>query len=354
VERNLKAFVILISIGLFFSLNSRAQVGGSSTYAFLNLSNSARAAALGGNFLAIKDNDISLAAMNPSLITKEMNNKLALSYVDYFSDINYGFVSYGRSFEKLGNFVATLQYANYGDFVWTDETGLELGTFTAGEYAFILGWGRSLDSNFSIGANLKSIYSSFQDYNSFGLAVDVSGTYFNPKSGLTVSFVAKNIGLQLNSYTENNQEQLPFEMMLGLSKRLKHLPFRYSVVISHLEKWDLTYDDPDLTSDGFDQFTGEETKKSDLGEFADKAMYHVVIGGELLVSKSFSLRVGYNYQRRQEMKLDAKVSTVGFSWGFGFRISKFQFSYTRSRYHLIGSPNYISITTNLSSFARKN
>ncbi|MCF8388892.1 MAG: PorV/PorQ family protein, partial [Bacteroidales bacterium] len=172
-----KPLAIAFILIFLFSNVAYSQIGGDNTYEFLNLPNSARITALGGNFFAVKDNDIALAQSNPSLITKEMHNNLALSYVDYFSDINYGFVSYGRSFPKIGNYVATMQYINYGDFLWTDETGRELGEFTAGEFAFNLGWGRQLDSNFSIGANLKGIYSSFDEYNSFGLAGDVAGTY---------------------------------------------------------------------------------------------------------------------------------------------------------------------------------
>ncbi|MDZ7740247.1 MAG: type IX secretion system protein PorQ [Bacteroidota bacterium] len=345
-----RPLIILFLFAFSFNTHVFSQIGGDNTYEFLNLSNSARVAALGGNFLAVKDHDITLAPANPSLITSEMNNDLALSYVDYFSDINYGFVSYGRSFPKLGNYVATMQYINYGDFLWTDETGRELGEFTAGEFAFNLGWGRQLDSNFSIGANFKAIYSSFDEFNSFGLAVDVAGTYYNPESQLTLSLVARNIGSQLDPYYSNHTEPLPFEIALGLSKRLKHLPFRYSVLITHLEKWDLTFDDPFVDDEGIDPFTGEEKKKSGAADFADKAMRHVVLGGELLLSKNFSLRLGYNYHRRQELKIDTKASTLGFSWGFGIRVSKFHISYARSTYHLVGSPNYISITTNFSSF----
>ena len=79
-------------------------------------------------------------------------------------------------------------------------------------------------------------------------------------------------------------------------------------------------------------------------------MRHIVIGGELILTKNFNIRLGYNYQRRQEMKVDTKLSTIGFSWGFGFKISKFRFNYSRSAYHLVGSPNYITMTTNLSDF----
>jgi hypothetical protein len=51
------------------------------------------------------------------------------------------------------------------------------------------------------------------------------------------------------------------------------------------------------------------------------------------------------------MKVPEKASTVGFSWGFGFRVAAFQFSYARSTYHLVGSPNFITITANLGYFA---
>lgn len=349
--KNLFKPVFLFSL-IFMSVisNSKAQIGGDNTYEFLNLTNSARIAAMGGNFLAVKDNDITIAPANPSLITAEMSNKLALSFVDYYSDVNYGFVSYGRSFPKIGNYVGTIQYINYGDFLRTDETGEEFGNFSAGEFAVNLGWGRALDSNFSLGANFKAIYSAFDEYNSFGIAVDVAGSYHNPKSNLTLSLIAKNIGIQLDPYYSGNREPLPFEIDFGLSKRLKHLPFRYSILITHLEKWDLTYEEPATSPEYTDPFSGGTDKNDGLGGFADKAMRHIIFGGELLLTKNFNVRIGYNYHRRQELKVDTKNAMVGFSWGFAFRVSKFYFSYSRSSYHLAGSPNYITIATNLSTF----
>ena len=345
--------IILSIFQLFTVLNSNAQIGGSSTYRFLNLPNSPRVAAMGGNFVAIADNDLSIGLNNPSLINSEMHNSVSLNFVDYFSDINYGFASYSRTYDKIGSFAASMQYINYGRFAYTDETGIlpeDAGEFSAGEFALVMGWGRRLDSLFSIGANLKTIYSAFETYNSVGLGVDVSGTY-HARSGFTASLIARNVGRQLTTYTSGNTEPLPFEIQLGISKRLQHLPFRFSVLLTNLQKWDLTYYDP--AEDLIDPFTGEVKTKSKAGEFADKAMRHVVIGGEFIPTKNFSFRFGYNYQRRQEMKIESKRSTVGFSWGFGLKVSKFNFSYARSAYHLAGSPNFLSIAFNLSDFAGK-
>jgi hypothetical protein len=165
------------------------------------------------------------------------------------------------------------------------------------------------------------------------------------------SLILKNIGFQVVPYNSGNHEPIPFEIQAGLSQRFKHLPFRYSVLLTNLQRWDLSYDDPLNPSGGIDPITGEAKEVSGVEEFADNLMRHIVLGGELLLGKNFSLRAGYNYGRRQEMKIPEKLSTVGFSWGFGFRVAAFQFSYARSAYHLVGSPNFITITADLGYWA---
>lgn len=334
---------------MFLAATVSAQVGGTSTYTFLTLSNSARIAAMGGNFSPIKDGDITLSVANPSVIDEEMDRDLALSFVDYYSDISYGFVSYSHTFDKLGSFAGSVQYIDYGETMETSAfEGDTLGTFSGLESAISIGWARPLDSLLYIGANFKMLTSALHTYNSFGLAVDLAATYHNPEKDFTASVVFRNIGRQIKSYQPGLNEPLPFEIQLGMSKRLKHVPFRYSIVLTNLQQFDLTYSNPNDENNQPDPFTGE-IEGDDTG-FGDKLMRHVVIGGEFMPTKNFSLRFGYNYRVRQEMKVDSKLGTVGLSWGLGFRVSKFHFSYSRAAYHLVGSPNYITITTNLSKF----
>ncbi len=347
----IKNVYLLVTLFSLISFKLAAQIGGNGTYDFLNLTSSARIASMGGDFLAINDNDITLATTNPSIISPEMHNHLGIAFVDYYTDINYGFAAYSRTFKKAGSFVASMQYLNYGSFDFADVTGEKGGKFYAGESALTIGWGRKLDSLFSIGSNLKFIYSSLETYKSIGLAVDVAGSYTSSDRTFVTSLIAKNIGRQLKTYNGGNAEPLPFELQIGITKKLLHLPFRYSIIYDHIEKWDLSYDDP-LTQQT-DPITGEVINSSNMEQFGDNLMRHIVIGGELILSKNFSLRGGYYYKRRQELKLDTKTGTVGFSWGFEFRVSKFRFSYARSAYHLAGSPNFITITTNLSDFSKK-
>ena len=350
---NLKRFYILGFILFLIFNKSFSQIGGSSTFQFLNLTNSARIAGIGGDFLPIKDNDISLALSNPSVINKDLDNNLTMSYVDYFADVKMGFASYSKTFKKLGSFALSAQFVNYGTFTQADNTGQILGDFSANENAFGIGWGRELDSSFSIGANIKSVFSQYETYKAFSMAVDVAGNYISHSKYFNATFIAKNIGRPLKTYTPGNVEPLPFELETGCSFRLPNAPLRLYALYEHLEKFDLTYNDPNNPSATTDPLTGQVIEKSNISKSLDKFMRHMVFGGEFIPVKYFSLRLGYNYERRKELGVDTKLSTVGFSWGFTVKISKFNLSYSRDRYHLAGSPNNITISTNINDFFSK-
>ncbi len=348
-----KKSYLLISLIILISNLGYSQIGGTTGYQFLEQPISARIAALGGNTAAINDNDLNIGFVNPSLINSGMDNSLALNYINFFTGTNYSSVQYANTFKKAGSFMATLQYMDYGKIDYADENGNLGGTFGAYDMAITIGWGRQLDSSFSIGAAAKLIYSSYESYNSFGMAVDVGGTY-ETKSGWTMSLVARNLGMQLTTYVPNSDRSpLPFDLQYAVSKRLDHVPFRFSLIYDHIEKWDLTYYDPANPSDGFDPVTGEPINKDGFSKFADQLMRHMIIGTELYIGKNLVLRGGYNYRRRQEMKIDDRTAMVGFSWGFGVRIYKFRINYSRVTYSLAGSPNYLTIAFDLNSFMKK-
>jgi len=349
-----KKTYFLFGLLLSFSSLVYSQIGGTTGYQFLEQPISARISALGGNTASINDNDINIGFVNPSLIKPGMDNSLALNYINFFTGTNYSSVQYANTFNNIGSFMGTIQYMDYGKIDYADENGnLTGGTFGAYDMAVTIGWGRQLDSSFSIGAAAKLIYSSYESYNSFGMAVDIAGTY-ETKSGWTMSLIARNLGMQITTYIPGgDRANLPFDLQYAVSKRLDHVPFRFSLVYDHIEKWDLTYTDPANPSDGFDPVTGEPKTKTGFSKFGDQLMRHIIIGTELYIGKNLILRGGYNYRRRQEMKVEDKTAMVGFSWGLGVRIYKFRINYSRVTYSLVGSPNYLTIAFNLDSFARK-
>ncbi|PCH93238.1 MAG: hypothetical protein COB85_07380 [Bacteroidetes bacterium] len=371
MNRNIFRLLIWLLLSVTF-FTSTAQIGGNNTYESLNLITSARIAALGGNAISIKDDDVDLAWQNPSLLSPEMDNHFVLSFIDYIADIKYTSFVYSKTYKNVGSFAAGLNYLHYGTFQEADATGQITRSFTAQDFIINIGWGREilpsfkfatdkeldLDSSFFVGANLKFINSTYHfDYHSMGIALDLAGTYYNKKRNLTIAVLIKNIGYQLKPYRKQNREPLPFEWQLGISHKLKHAPFRLMANFNDLQKWDLTYEDPTATSSLFEPETEDTTSWQKFGTAlksgSDKFMRHTVIGVELIITRAMIIRFGYNYRRRKEMLIIGKKGFTGFSVGLGIKIKKFHISYARTGYHISGGSNHFTIRTDLSAFYTK-
>ncbi len=343
INRLLIIFLLMVGTS-----EAKSQIGGNSVYRFLEMAPSARIGALGSNFLSVNDNDLMLAYSNPALLNKEMSNNVGINYLNYFSDINSGFITYSRHIEKIGSFAGSLQFINYGDFTRTDAQGNEYETFKASEYAFTVGWAKQLSERLSVGVNLKNIWSQLDSYKSYGLGVDIGANYMSVNERFSASVVAANIGRQLSSFA-GVKEPLPFNLKFGLSTKFEHAPLRLHFIADQLQQWDLTYSDPNEEAE-IDPFSGEVIQEKGW-DFGDKFMRHIVVGGEFVPGNgNFSVRLGYNYRRRAEMKIADRKAMVGFSWGLGFKISKFRLSYARAMYSLAGATNHFTISTNLNDF----
>jgi len=337
-------FTFLLLPSLCFS-----QVGGSAVYSFLNVPASGRIAALGGTFISVKDDDLNCALQNPAALNVSHDKYLSLSGVSYFDGIKFGDAAFAKDFGKKGTFDVWMHYANYGTFDEADETGFISGSFTAADYALNFGWGYKLNKLFSVGVNLKGIYSEYYIANSWGVAGDFSIMLHDTGSGWTTTIVARNIGSQIKPYIKDNFEPLPMEVLLGVSKKFAHVPARLNITVRHFGT-ELGFIDPN-DQENYDALTGEFIGEED--GFFKEALRHITFGTEILISKNFHLRVAYNFQRRRDLVVDSRPSTVGLSYGFGLKISKFILSYGRAKYHLAGASNHFSVAVNLSDFKKK-
>ena len=324
--------IILFSI---FMLPSFSQTGGDNIYEFLNLTHSGLVSSLGGTNVSLNGNNLNLAYHNPALLNQGMNKSLALNYVNYFAGINYGLAMYSRSYPGTGNFAAGLTYLNYGTFTEADGSGIITGKFSASEYAFSFIYSREIDSLFSVGVNFKPILSHLEKYTSVGFAFDIGASWHNRSNLFSTGIVIRNTGYQVTTYAGEPRQKLPFEIQAGLSQRLAHAPLRFSFTLRHLEKFDLThhYTSPASSSSGYPASS----------EFMENLMRHVILGVEIIPHKNFYFSGGYNYQRRSELQVASKVSTVGFSWGFGINTSWLDIELARATYHLAGSSTHVSI-----------
>lgn len=326
-----------------------SQRGGNYSHAILGMKTSARTAALSADFLSVYDKDINTAISNPSLISRDIHNKIALNYINAFDGINSGTASYSRTFERAGSFAASVQYINYGKLTAYSEEEVEEGTFRASDLLLSIGWGRRLDSNFSIGANFKPLFSFYESYSAVALALDIAGNYMSDDKSFIVSLLARNIGFQLKTF-DGTSEKIPFELALGLSKKLKNAPFRFYFNATNLQKWDLRYEDP-LFPNTTTDLEGNVSEQSGGVKFFDNLFRHTVFGVELAL-KSFYLRIGYNYRQSKEGKVTDGLGFSGFGYGFGLRIKKFDIAYARNNYHLGQAPNFITVSTDLSRFMK--
>jgi hypothetical protein len=218
-----------------------------------------------------------MAYHNPALLNSGMNKNLALNYVNYFAGINYGLAMYSRSYPGTGNFAAGLTYLNYGSFTETDISGTITGSFRAAEYALSLIYSRQIDSLFTIGITFKPVLSQLEKYTSVGFAFDLGAAWHNKKNLFSAGFVIRNAGYQVTTYAGELREKLPFEIQAGLSQSLANAPFRFSLTLRHLEKFDLTHQYITTT-------TPEDTRVT--SGFLENAMRHAVIGVELIPIKT--------------------------------------------------------------------
>lgn len=315
------------------------------TYRFLDLNNSAQTLAMGGV-------NISLSSPanifeNPALINEKNSNFATFSYINYLKDINWGFTSYVFKPSKIGNFATGIQYINYGEFIDADEIGNINGTFRASDYVLNVAWSYKLDSFLSIGVNLKPVYSTYEIYTSLGIATDLGLLYSSKSGNFNAGIVFKNIGTQLKPYTTGNYEKLPFDIQIGFSQKMAHAPLRFSIFAHHLYKYDLSYN------------IVNQSNNNDINENSnfiltnlDLIMRHLNFSADIIPSKSFYLTIGFNYKRRQELKITSKAGMIGFSGGVGLQVSYFNFNYAISNYYFSGNSHTFTFSLNLNKIFR--
>ncbi len=288
------------------------------TYDFLRNDISARAAGLNGSFVSMVD-DPNVLFYNPAALASLTRPKASLSYLKHLLDVNAGSLSYAQEWEGIGKVGVGIVYFNYGSFTETDPSSNIVGTFGAGEIAAVAGIGLSVDEQTAVGINVKGIYSSIADYRSAALAVDVGVLYYIPSEQITIGASVLNLGKQLNAYG-STKESLPLDVKIGITKRPEHLPVLLNVNFHKLNEAQ------DKLLDRLSAFT---------------------FGAEFLMSESVRFRVGYNNEKRKELKLGTGAGLAGFSLGLGFFYQDYQFDYAFNSYGKIGGLHRISLGMNL-------
>ncbi len=291
---------------------------GQNTYDFLNVDMSARAASLGGSFSTNND-DVDVLFYNPAGMSFLEKNPVSFSFVKHLMDINLFSLAYSTEFENIGRFGTAIKYINYGSFDEADEFGNRTGEFNAGELAFILGYTNEFSENFYYGTNAKVIYSSIADESSSAIALDLGINYEVPDQKLNLAAAVLNLGTQLSSYIDT-KEDLPLDVTIGISKRLENLPVRLSLDFHQLNK-----------------------ERDELYQH----LKGFSLGAEFYLSEVFTLRFGYDNEKRSDLKVGSSSGIAGFNGGLGVKISEYVFNYGYSSLGTIGAMHRIGLSTSI-------
>lgn len=334
---------LVFVIFFFLSISSFGQVAGKHVYSFLNLAQGPRQSALGGKVITLYDYDVTSVLLNPATLNTEMHNQLSLNYNSYISDVNYGTAAYALQLNRWGDMLHIgVSYVDYGSFDGYDEMGSPTESFSGSDIAASVAYSYRIPrSNIYIGASAKFISSKLEQYNSFGVAMDLGAIYRAKTSSLRISLVARNIGTQLRAYHET-YESLPFEVLLGVSYALENLPLRWHFTLDNMQQWRIGVANPNRANTGLE---GEEVQERLT--FIDQAMRHMILGIELFPEQIINLRLGYNFRRGEELRIDGQRAFAGLNAGFSIRLNAFRVSYAYAKYSAAASSNYFGINIDL-------
>ena len=289
-------------------------------YNFLRLPVSAHVAALGGNNITITDDDPTMIFHNPAMLGGVSDKSLNLNYMTYMEGTMVGSASFVRAWGDRGTWGVSASYMDYGSMRQTTADNIQTGEFSAKDIMLGGSVAYSLSTLFTGGITAKIISSSIAGYNSMAVAVDLGINYFDEAQGLSLSAVARNLGGQIDAYDEDF-EKIPFDLQVGISKKMAMAPLRFSATLNNLHDWD------------------------------DSFIHHLAIGADIFLSDNIYIAGGYNFRRNKVMRIsDGEGESshgAGLSFGGGVQLERFKLNVAYAKYHVSVSSLLINVSYSL-------
>ena len=322
---------------------------GVKSFRFLDITVSGRAVALGGSSAALYDNDVSLVFSNPASVGHHAHQQLSVTYNNYIADMNFGNVAYAHALKNKSVVIGTIQYFSYGKFNGYDAYDQETGKFYAKDFSLNVSYTSFFsDTSFSYGITLKTLYSYYLQSYALGNVLDF-GIHYH-KRYFSASLVAYNVGKVWKPYMKGSVMNVPQNTAFALSYKLPKAPFRLQLVYNDLLHWHLDYVSP-LFDIQNNTLIGEGIKVNDKKSFGFVLVKHLILSNEIILSKNFFLRVGYNFRRAQEMRLPDARPANGLSLGFEIKVSKFRINYAYSKMAASGNTHTFGLLLKLDEVA---
>jgi hypothetical protein len=284
---------------------------------------------MGGNHVGYLKGDYSLMHLNPAYLGSIEEMSASGSYINFLGEANMGFSSLKLDKRDWGSLSFGIRYVSYGEFDFLDTEGNDYGSFRAGDLAFSGAYSREIHSNFTAGAELSLVHSTYADVRSTGVSVAGGLLYRVPEKNFSAGLSIRNLGSQISTY-EENREPLPLNVSAGFSKKPESFPFLITFTLNELNDWNR-----ELYSD--------EGKPS----FFENIMRHSLIGGEVDLGQSITIRVGYDHYLHEMTKSNDNFDLAGLAFGVGINIGDLSFDISRNSYSDLGGLTRLSLKTKL-------
>ena len=331
-----KLLICFVWVILFIPPFLHAQ-NGEKVFRFLNLPTSTHVNALGGNNVSLVDNDISLVFHNPAVLGEEMDMNLNINYMSYVADIGMGSAIFGKSLSPVSSYAVGMSYLDYGSFKRTSAENIESGSFSSKDIVLSGVYSRDLTPYLRGGVTAKFIYSSYDEYTSTAIGFDLGLSYYNRDKSFSAGMVFKNLGAQLSAYDEK-RVGLPWDLQLGLTKRIENSPLRFSVTGVYLTQWN------------FEKINDANGMEPADDSFTKTLFKHTVLGADILLSKTMWIGVGFSPKTNSDLKLLEGNKWGGFNIGSGIEIKKFKVGFSFAQYHPSVTSFHFSLSSDLSEF----
>jgi hypothetical protein len=290
---------------------------GQTGFEFLRIDVPARQTALGGAFTAM-DGDLNGLGCNPASLATVPKREASFSYVDYFLDFQIGSVSFSSPLRNGGTLGLGFGYADYGEFDWTDEEGRPTGSSTPGDVAVTLAYAAGWTRFTRVGASVRYIRSSLQDYSADAAVAGAGLIHLFPSQQMTVGIAVVNLGKGLHGFRDR-VEKVPTSIRAGFTKRLAHLPLLLAV---------------DAV-----QYTGSSKSALDNTVFS--------AGGEFTLSSVLVWRFGYTTVGSEQKSGSSGGRLSGVSLGAGLFFRNFRIDYGYANHGMLGSVNHLGVSMDL-------
>ena len=283
-----------------------ADNAGTTGFGFLKVGVGARASALGA-YTAVSG-DLESTAWNPAGLCDVGSRAASMSLTRYLVDTEAGFLGLALPHgERM--WALSVNYFTYGELDRTDADGAVDGTFGAFDVATAVTASQRLwHGRLTLGASLKAVYSSIDDYTSDAYAVDLGLLTRGPVPGMALGASIANLGTVRSGYTRGYEDSLPVLLRAGVSHRPAHFPV------------------PMLLA-------ADVTVPNDNDPYA-------TFGAEIRVAGGLYVRPGYSLQQGGPDGNEA----MGLSTGAGLVLKGMRLDYAFASYPGLGDVHRVSIS----------